>query len=78
MRRILTWTTAGLMGLAIAVAGAEGVPKEKKTEEATCGEFGTSVHFEKTPSLAARKALEQEKLVVVLHVSGEFEDSGLT
>jgi hypothetical protein len=44
----------------------------------TTGEFGTSVHFEKSPSAAARKALKEEKLVVVLHVSGDFEDPAFT
>lgn len=50
----------------------------KPSEAETCGEFGTSVHFEKTPTDAARKALKEEKLVFVLHVSGDFEDSEFT
>ena len=44
----------------------------------TCGEYGTSVRFEKTPSAAARKALKEEKLVMVLHVSGDFENPEFT
>jgi hypothetical protein len=43
-----------------------------------CGQFGTSINFVKTPSEAARQALKEEKLVFVLHVSGIFEDPGLT
>ncbi|MGE3807871.1 MAG: twin-arginine translocation signal domain-containing protein [Gemmataceae bacterium] len=48
-------------------------------EEATCGtSHGTSVLFVDTPSEAAALAKKQQKLVMVLHVSGEFENSGLT
>lgn len=39
---------------------------------------GTSFEFVESPSEAARLAKKQQKLVFVLHVSGEFEDSGLT
>ena len=45
-------------------------------EESTC--HGTAVHFVDTPSGAARQALKEEKLVFVLHVSGHFEDPGIT
>ncbi len=51
---------------------------EKVAKAETCGDYGTNVHFEKTPSLAARRALKEEKLVCVLHVSGNFEDSEFT
>jgi hypothetical protein len=54
--------------------------KEKIKElDAQCsGDFGTSIHFLKTPSDAAKQALKEEKLVFVLHVSGEFEDPDFT
>ena len=42
------------------------------------GDFGTNVKFVKTPSDAARQALKEEKLVFVLHVSGDFEDPDFT
>jgi hypothetical protein len=42
------------------------------------GDFGTNVKFLKTPSDAARQALKEEKLVFVLHVSGDFEDPDFT
>jgi|SRR5579862_524967 len=42
------------------------------------GDFGTSVKFVKTPSEAGRQALNEEKLVLVLHVSGQFEDPDFT
>jgi hypothetical protein len=44
----------------------------------TCGNHGTSVTFLDTPAEAARKALKEQKLVFVLHVSGLFEDPKLT
>ncbi len=43
-----------------------------------CGEYGTSVHFEETPADAAKQAKKDEKLVLILHVSGHFEDPKLT
>jgi hypothetical protein len=47
-----------------------------KPEKDTC--HGTSITFEDTPSAAARKALKEQKLVLVLHVSGNFEDPRFT
>jgi hypothetical protein len=47
-------------------------------EESSCGKHGTTVNFLDTPSEAANLAKKQQKLVMVLHVSGEFENSGLT
>ena len=43
----------------------------------SCG-FGTKVDFVDSPKEAATLAAKQEKLVMVLHVSGHFEDPGLT
>ena len=45
-------------------------------EEAAC--FGTKVEFVDTPREAAALARKQEKLVFVLHVSGNFEDPRFT
>ena len=42
-----------------------------------CGEYGTSVEFFKTPSDAATQAKKDQKLVFVLHVSGNFEEPRL-
>ena len=61
-----------LVGPALA---AKPAPKA----ESTCsGDYGTSVLFEETPQEAAKKAAKEEKLVLVLHVSGHFEDPALT
>jgi hypothetical protein len=59
------------------LASAEGPAKAGKP--ATCdGDFGTSILFEESPQEAAKRALKEEKLVLVLHVSGHFEDPALT
>jgi hypothetical protein len=42
------------------------------------GCFGTRVEFVDTPKEAAALARKQEKLVFVLHVSGNFEDPRFT
>jgi hypothetical protein len=44
----------------------------------TCGDHGTNVHFEKNPKDAAKKAAKDEKLVLVIHISGYFEDPDYT
>jgi len=67
---------ASLMALGLAGPAAGKSPAAQK--EPTCGEYGTSVHFEDTPADAAKQAKKEEKLVMVLHVSGHFEDPKLT
>jgi hypothetical protein len=70
---------ASLMLVAALAAAAFAGDKAGKGVDGVCtGDFGTSVRFEKSPSAAAKKALAAENLVMVLHVSGDFEDSGLT
>ena len=69
-------TLAFAMALGLATNAVAKPPLEFK--EPTCGEFGTSVHFEESPADAAKKALKAEKLVLVLHVSGHFEDPRFT
>jgi len=79
VRRILSLLIVGLLfvpGLAQAGGKAKGPAKSDKAE--ACGEFGTSMHFEKNPSDAARRAQKEEKLVMVLHISGYFEDPDFT
>jgi hypothetical protein len=65
--------------LLLAALAAVGRAADTSAKAETCGgDFGTSVQFEKSPSKAAQKALAEEKLVVVLHVSGNFEESEFT
>jgi hypothetical protein len=69
-------------GLAAAIwVGFAGAAQEKgkpaaDSEPASC--HGTAVNFVDTPSEAAKQAKKEEKLVFVLHVSGQFEDPGIT
>jgi hypothetical protein len=53
-------------------------PVAPKKEEAACGSHGTRVEFYDTPSEAAKVAKKEQKLVFVLHVSGNFEDPRFT
>lgn len=43
-----------------------------------CSRHGTKVDFYKSPSEAAAAARKAEQLVLVLHVSGHFEDPTFT
>jgi hypothetical protein len=45
---------------------------------ATCDTFGTSVEFDANPVRAAKQAAKAQKLLMVLHVSGNFEESAFT
>ena len=76
MRRWLFGTALGL-GLAALAGLAQAGPDKQKTE-GTCGSFGTTVEFVDTPSAAAKQAKKEQKLVFVLHVSGNFEDPRFT
>ena len=79
MHGYLRFAAAGMLTvLWLAGTRGGGAAVAKPSTEETCGEYGTTVHFEKTPSEAARKALKEEKLVMVLHVSGNFENPEFT
>jgi hypothetical protein len=83
VRRIMMFLGAGLLtALWFTSVQADQVKSGVKlpgVEKTTCtGDYGTSVHFEPTPSDAAKKAVKEEKLVFVLHVSGLFENPDLT
>ena len=75
MRKHLLLATLGL--LSVSTIRADGPVAGKPCGEAAWA-AGTCVNFEKTPSAAARKALQEEKLVMILHVSGDFEDPEFT
>jgi len=80
VRRILVGAVLLLLGgFAGAQDGGKKQPNPFQPDDGTCkGDFGTAVRFVKTPSEAARQALKEEKLVFVLHVSGEFEEPDFT
>ena len=80
MRWHVRWLAIAVLTLGVAVpAGADGIkPGGKGFGPETCGDYGTSVRFEKSPKEAAKRALKEEKLVMVLHISGLFENSDFT
>ena len=77
MRRLITATVMSL-AMAAVLGGVSSRAGEPAKDEGGCGKHGTTVEFFDTPSDAARHAQKEQKLVFVLHVSGEFENSGLT
>ena len=77
--------TTILFSTVLIVAGsAMGQSGKLLTQDSTCdlsgdcGEFGTTLKFAESPAAAAKQANEEEKLVFVLHVSGNFETSEYT
>ena len=79
MRSYLRFLAIALTSAGLALpAAAQPKGLGKISDTATCGDYGTSVHFEKSPKDAAKKALKEEKLVMVLHISGLFENSDFT
>jgi hypothetical protein len=51
----------------------------KKAAGRCCQEtYGTAIHFLDDPVKAAREALNDQKLLFVLHVAGNFEDDKFT
>ena len=57
----------------LVAAMAVGTMLPRETAAQDCGDYGTSVTFVESPTEAAKQALRREKLVFVLHVSGNFE-----
>ena len=76
MRRLLL--SASLLAAVFLMSG-HASNAAKPSEKTTCsGDYGTNVHFEANPSDAAKRAVKEEKLVLVFHISGHFEDSDFT
>jgi len=67
-----------LLSAGLASAGKPAAPAEAPADGATCGSYGTAVHFVDSPAEAAKQAKKEGKLVFVLHVSGNFEDPRFT
>jgi hypothetical protein len=77
--RPFAWLTAlGLSAALLSPACAWAKDEAKPEAKSEGGCFGTSVEFFDTPSEAAKQAAKKEKLVFVLHVSGNFEDPRFT
>jgi hypothetical protein len=76
-------TIAAIMNLAVQAGdprtGKDPAPvKSPPKEKSEGGCHGTSIDFVSSPSDAAKQAKKEEKLVFVLHVSGNFEDPRFT
>jgi hypothetical protein len=79
VRRLLTYAAVGLLSALWLASANAREDKNKVCTTGSCGgDYGTAVHFVKTPSEAARQAVKEEKLVFVLHVSGLFENPDFT
>jgi len=74
------WSKAVVVAVAatFGLGGAAAAKSPPAKKAATCGEYGTSILFEDSPADAARQAKMDEKLVLVLHISGHFEDPRFT
>ena len=77
-----SWIKGATCGVALSlILGSATFARDvaaPKKEGAACGEYGTSFYFEDSPADAAKSARKDGKLVMVIHVSGHFEDPGLT
>ena len=70
MRTLSTWAA-----LALLAGPLSAIDLPTKT---TCARHGTTIDFVDSPKEAAAQAKKEEKLVLVLHISGHFEDASLT
>ena len=77
-RQLLSASAALAVGLALLVGPSPAFAGKDAEPAAECGDYGTSVNFFKTPSDAATQAKKDQKLVFVLHVSGNFENPDFT
>jgi hypothetical protein len=55
----------------------EPVPAPERAP-AKCDRFGTAIDFVRSPALAFPQAAREQKLVMVLHLAGYFDDPGFT
>jgi hypothetical protein len=62
----------------VGVAGSVSAPVAKMQTEPAGESCGTHVDFARNPTEAARLAKQDNKLMFVLHVSGNFEESKFT
>ncbi len=69
-----------LATMVLALAAAIPARADESPNCTSCGKetYGTSIVWAGSPAEAAKRAEKEEKLVFVLHVSGEFEDPKFT
>lgn len=61
----------------VAAVAPEPV-KVAPTKPSRCDRFGTAIDFVRSPTLAFDRAARDQKLVMVLHLAGYFDDPGFT
>lgn len=67
-----------MAGFCLVVATPIVPADTNKEEKPACSNHGTTIEFLDSPKEAAAQAKKAEKLVFVLHVSGNFEDPRFT
>jgi hypothetical protein len=70
--------TAGTIFAALIALSAAAQDQQAKCRKCGNDSYGTSIEWAESPNDAAKKARAEEKLVFVLHVSGNFEDPRFT
>jgi hypothetical protein len=83
MRRMHARTAIAVIICGFTAASGSDLSGKKplageSTQRSSCGRHGTAVEFVPTPTDAATQAKGEEKLVLVLHVSGHFESPEFT
>jgi len=78
MRSLAFVAVASLWLAPLAALSGEKPAKPVAAKTEPSGSCGTSIDFYDTPQEAAKAAAKGEKLVLVLHVSGNFEDPRFT
>jgi hypothetical protein len=71
--------TGDILGVGFDLPDVPEPPLRAGADDAAiCETLGTSVKFDAIPARAAKRAAKEQKLLMVLHVSGNFEESGFT
>jgi hypothetical protein len=59
-------------------SNTEPIAIPKRMKQAQTNQCGTAIDFVRSQSIAFDRAAHEQKLVMVLHVAGNFEDPGFT
>lgn len=62
----------------VEAAKSEPVATTKRMKQSQTRQCGTAIDFVRSQSIAFDRAAREQKLVMVLHVAGNFEDPGFT
>lgn len=62
----------------VELAKSEPIAVPKRMRQSQTNQCGTAIDFVRSQSIAFDRAAREQKLVMVLHVAGNFEDPGFT